>query len=146
MNRVEIMGRLTADPSVKYVEGDNPYTISRYTLAIDRRRKKGKETKADFIPVVAYRGGGDFAAKYFHKGMRVVVCGHLESYSYMNNEGNTIYGMDVQADEQHFADSKISDSQNAYGGGGDSMSPDSQSSDGFINIPDGLDDDGLPFN
>lgn len=146
MNKVEIMGRITAEPLVKYTESDRPVTITRYRLAIDRRRRKGKEVKTDFIPVVAYSGSGDFAAKYFHKGMRVAVCGRLESFSYMNNEGITIYGMEVRADEQFFADGKPSDSQNSYNNGGASMMPDLLPSDGFMNIPDGLDDDGLPFN
>lgn len=146
MNRVEIMGRLTNDPTVKYTQSDHPITISRYTLAVDRRRRKGKETKADFIPVVAYGGAGDFAAKYFHKGMRVVVCGRLESYSYLNNDGITIYGMDLRAEEQEFADGKRTDSPNDNENSEAPTPSGSSVGDGFMNIPDGVDDDGLPFN
>lgn len=146
MNRVEIMGRLTNDPTVKYTQSDHPITISRYILAVDRRRRKGKETKTDFIPVVAYAGAGDFAAKYFKKGMRVVVCGRLQSYSYLNNNGDTIYGMDLRADEQEFADGKRTDPSSNDESGKTATPSNSTVGDGFMNIPDGLDEDGLPFN
>lgn len=146
MNRVEIMGRLTDDPTVKYTQSDKPVTICRYTLAVDRRRRKGKEAKTDFIPVAAYSGAGDFAAKYFHKGMRVVVCGRLESYSYLNNDAVTVYGMDLCADEQEFADGKRGDSQNSDMNGGGFASSGFPVDDGFMNIPDGVGEEGLPFN
>lgn len=150
MNKTIFMGRLTRDPETKYTEGDDPTTITKYTLAVDRRRKKGREEKADYIPCVAFRGAGDFAAKYFKKGMRVAVSGRLQTYTYLNAEGNNVHGFEIVVEEQEFADGKKSDNNPAddnsnYENGGAAISTESDIGDGFMNIPDEY-EDGLPFN
>lgn len=99
MNRVELLGRLTRDPETRY---NNDLAISRYTLAVNRM-KKGE---ADFINIVAFGKAGEFAGRYFHKGMQVAVCGRIQTGSYTNTEGRKIYTTDVIAESQEFAESK----------------------------------------
>jgi len=151
MNRVILMGRLTRDPEVKYSQGERSMAIARYTLAVDRRGRKsdGNEQTADFINIVAFGKAGEFAEKYFRQGMRVLVSGRIQTGNYTNKDGQKVYTTDVIVDDQEFADSK-----NAGGGNGNSAgnqptsrpAPISADSDGFMNIPDGVEDDGLPFN
>ena len=156
MNRVILMGRLTRDPEVRYSQGERSMAITRYTLAVDRRgRARGNQDgdqsqTADFINIVAFDKAGEFAEKYFHQGMRVLVSGRIQTGSYTNKEGQRVYTTDVIVDDQEFADSK-----NANGGGNSGSygyqptsrpSPSSAIGDGFMNIPDGVEDEGLPFN
>ena len=80
MNKVILMGRLVRDPEVRYSQGEEPTAIARYTLAVDRRgtKKKDSEQKeTDFITCIAFRKAGEFAEKYFHQGMRVLISGTL---------------------------------------------------------------------
>ena len=144
MNKVILMGRLTRDPELRYTSGENSMAIARYTLAIDRTIKKQGEQSADFINCVAFSKAAEFAEKYFRQGMRVLVSGRIQTGSYTNKEGQKVYTTEVIVDTQEFADSK---------GAGDSSyksstrsSTSSASIDGFMNIPDGVDDEGLPFN
>ena len=146
MNKVILMGRLTRDPEVKYSQGEKAMAIARYTLAVDRRGKRD-EQNADFINCVAFDKAGEFAEKYFRQGMRVLVSGRIQTGSYTNKDGVKVYTTDVVIEDQEFADSK--------GSGTDSGStpmqtsrptPRAASGDGFMNIPDGVDDESLPFN
>lgn len=148
MNKVILMGRLTRDPKVTYSQGENAMAIARYTLAVDRRGKRDAngEAATDFINCVAFDRAGSFAEQYFKKGMRVLVSGRIQTGSYVNRDGQTVYTTDVVVDEQEFADSK-----GAQGGqtGNQSVpkpTPGSATSGDFINIPDGVEDEGLPFN
>ena len=114
MNKVELMGRLTKDPDVKPAQ-DNSTSVTRYTLAVDRRRSKKTEEEqtADFIGIVAFGSSADFAGKYFKKGMRVAVVGRIQTGSYTNKDGVRVYTTDVVAEDQEFADSKGSGSSEA---------------------------------
>ena len=148
MNRAILMGRLTRDPEVRYTSGERSMAIARYNLAVDRGFKRGdsSEQNADFIPCVAFDKAGEFAEKYFRQGMRVLVSGRIQTGSYTNKEGQKVYTTEVIIDTQEFADSKGA-SDNTGGYQGSSSKPKSSaSSDGFMNIPDGVDDEGLPFN
>ena len=141
MNRVILMGRLTQDPEVRYSQGEESMAIARYVLAVDRRGHKsqdGSEQTADFINCVAFRKAGEFAEKYFRKGMRVLVSGQIRTGSYTNREGRKIYTTDIIVDEQEIKKKKP-DSQDGQAQG-------NPIGDGFMNIPDNVDDDGLPFN
>lgn len=141
MNRVILMGRLTRDPDVKYSQGEKSIAVARYTLAVDRRGKKdpdSNEQQADFINCVAFDRSGEFAEKYFRQGMRVLISGRIQTGSYTNKEGKKVYTTDVVVESQEFADSKNASGQNT--------TPESTSNDGFMNVPDGVDDDTLPFN
>ena len=148
MNKVILMGRLTRDPEVRYsTSGDNQLAIARYTLAVDRRFKRDGDQSADFIRCVAFGRSGEFAEKYFHQGTKVVVTGRIQTGSYTNRDGQKVYTTEVIVEDQEFAESK-----NAAGGneGGyrpaERPAPSSAIGDGFMNIPDGVEDEGLPFN
>ena len=149
MNKVILMGRLTRDPEVRYSQGDNAMAVARYTLAVDRRVSRNNqngEPTADFIQCVAFGRSGEFAEKYFRKGTKVVVTGRIQTGSYTNKDGQRVYTTDVVVEDQEFAESKNA-SQNNGGGGfapADRPSP-SDAGDGFMNIPEGIDEE-LPFN
>lgn len=138
MNKTIIMGRLTKDPDVRYTQTDKPNCIARYTLAVDRRYKKDSDQTADFIPCVAMGKNGEFAEKYFHKGTKINVVGHLQSGSYTNKDGVKVYTLDVFVEEQEFAESKNASASAAQ----TSNSP--ITVDGFVNLPD-TDLEELPF-
>ena len=145
MNRVILMGRLTRDPEVRYTQGERSMAVARYTLAVDRRgaRKSqdGNEQTADFINIVAFDRAGEFAEKYFRQGMRVLVSGRIQTGSYTNKEGQRVYTTDIIADDQEFADSK-----NASAGGKQAPEMGMPIGDGCMSIPDGVEDERLPFN
>ena len=154
MNRAILMGRLTRDPEVRYTSGEKSMAVAHYTLACDRRggrNNNGDQQTADFINIVAFDKAGEFAERYFRQGMRVLVSGRIQTGSYVNKEGQKVYTTDIVVDSQEFADSK-----NSAGGNGDNggygyqptsrPAPTSAIGDGFMNIPDGVEDEGLPFN
>ncbi len=136
MNKTVLMGRLTADPQVRYSQGDNATAVARYTLAVDRQFKRDGDQSADFINCIAFGKRGEFAEKYLRKGTKIAVVGRIQTGSYTNKDGNKVYTTDVVVDEHEFVESKASQ-QN----GGDSAPV---SSDGFTSIPDGIDEE-LPF-
>lgn len=142
MNKVILMGRLTRDPESRYTNGTEPMCITRYTLAVDRRGKKEGQQSADFIGCVAFGKAGEFAEKYFQKGMRIAITGRIQTGSYTNREGQKVYTMDVVIEEQEFAESKGNSSGSSQQEQGQSYPADS---DGFMNIPDGIDEE-LPFS
>ena len=144
MNKVILMGRLTRDPELRYTSGENSMAIARYTLAVDRTIKKQGEQSADFINCVAFSKAAEFAEKYFRQGMRVLVSGRIQTGNYTNKEGQKVYTTEVIIDTQEFADSKGAGDSSYKSSTRSSIS--SASIDGFMNIPDGVDDEGLPFN
>ena len=153
MNRVILMGRLTRDPEVRYSQGERSMAIARYTLAVDRRGRRSQDgdqgQTADFINIVAFDRAGEFAEKYFRQGMRVLVSGRIQTGSYVNKDGQKVYTTDIIVDDQEFADSKGQGGDNSGFGGyqqGTRPAPSSAIGDGFMNIPDGVEDEGLPFN
>ena len=80
MNKVILMGRLTRDPNISYSSGERQTTVARYTLAVDRRRRSdGGEQTADFISCVTFGKSAEFAQKYLHKGMRIVIGGRIST-------------------------------------------------------------------
>lgn len=149
MNKVILMGRLTRDPEVRYSQGENSTAVARYTLAVDRRfRRNDDQQTADFIQCVAFGRSGEFAEKYFRKGLKIAITGRIQTGSYTNQEGQRVYTTDVVVEEQEFAESKAaSDNYQSQGGyvPNDRPSPSAAAGDGFMNIPDGIDEE-LPFN
>ena len=137
MNKVILMGRLTADPEVKYSSGENATAYGRYTLAVDRRFKREGEPTADFIRCVVFGKSAEFANNYFHKGTKIAVDGRIQTGSYTNKDGQKVYTTDVVVENQEFAESKSSGESS--GGSSPSAIP-----EGFVNIPDGIDDE-MPF-
>ena len=140
MNKVILMGRLTRDPEVRYSQGDTPTAIARYTMAVDRRTRKDGEASADFISCVAFGKSAEFAEKYLRKGTKLVVTGRIQTGSYTNKDGAKVYTTDVVVEDQEFAESKAAASGNQEGN-----SQPAASGDGFMNIPEGMDEE-LPFN
>ena len=147
MNKVILMGRLTRDPDVRYSQGAQPLAIARYTLAVDRRfNRNGDEGSADFIGCVAFGRAGEFAEKYFRKGTKVLVTGRIQTGSYTNRDGVKVYTTDVVVEDQEFAESKNSNAGSDGGYVSNNRAPEpSGAGDGFMNIPDGIDEE-LPFN
>ena len=148
MNKVILMGRLTRDPDVRYSQGDSPMAIARYTLAVDRRfRRDNDQQTADFISCVAFGKNGEFAEKYLHQGTKIAAEGRIQTGSYTNKDGNKVYTTEVVVENQEFAESKASASNNEGGFQPQAQSaPTAPAGDGFMNIPDGVEDVGLPFN
>ena len=145
MNKVILMGRLTRDPEVRYSAGENALAIARYTLAVDRRFKRDGDQTADFIGCVAFGKLGEFAEKYLRKGTKVVVTGRIQTGSYTNRDGNKVYTTDVVVEDQEFAESKAASQANGNNYTPARPEPSAASGDGFMNIPDGIDEE-LPFN
>ncbi len=149
MNKVMLMGRLTRDPDIRYSQGENATAVARYTLAVDRRFKRDSDTQtADFISCVAFGRSAEFAEKYLHQGMKMLVTGRIQTGSYTNRDGQKVYTTDVIVEDQEFAESKNADSSRGsrteYGSGSfTAAAPEADS--GFMNIPDGIDEE-LPFN
>jgi single-strand DNA-binding protein len=146
MNKVILMGRLTRDPEVRYTQGERSMAVARYTLAVDRRRRTGNgdNQTADFIQCVAFDRAGEFAEKYFHQGIKVLVTGRIQTGSYTNRDGQKVYTTDVIVEDQEFAESKNASAPSMSGG--PAPAPAAAIGDGFMNIPDGVEDEGLPFN
>ena len=151
MNKVILIGRLTRDPEVRYSQGENALAIARYTLAVDRRFKRPGEPEADFINCVAFGKSAEFAEKYLKQGTKMAITGRIQTGSYTNKEGQKVYTTDVVVEEQEFAESKAAASNHAGSGFESGYQPTSRPtptqavSDGFMNIPDGIDEE-LPFN
>ena len=152
MNKVILMGRLTRDPDVRYSQStDSSMAIARYTLAVDRRFRRDGEATADFINCVSFGRTAEFAEKYFRQGLKIVVSGRIQTGSYTNRDGQKVYTTEVVVEDQEFAESKAASDNYAAShpqaaAPAPSMpTPGAASADGFMNIPDGIDEE-LPFN
>lgn len=140
MNKVILMGRLTRDPEVRYSSGENATAVARYTLAVDRKFKRDGEASADFINCVAFGKTAEFTEKYLYQGIKIVITGRIQTGNYTNKDGIKVYTTDVIVEECEFAESKA-----ASNNGTASANRPEPDADGFMNIPDGIDDEGLPF-
>lgn len=147
MNKVILMGRLTRDPEVRYSQGESSLAIARYSLAVDRRFKRdGDQQTADFINCVSFGKTAEFAEKYFKQGMKVAITGRIQTGSYTNKDGQKVYTTDVVVEEQEFAESKGASAEHGgYQQAAARPEPSQAAGDGFMNIPDGIDEE-LPFN
>lgn len=163
MNKVILMGRLTRDPEIRYSSGAQGTAVCRYTLAVDRSYKREGEPDADFFNIVAFNNRGEFASKYFKKGMMVAIVGELRNNNYTDKDGNKRYNVEIVVSEQYFGESKASFA--ARSGSGDSSSdfapasasgyPKASSSgaknapaqdDGFTPVDEDIEsEEGLPF-
>ncbi|MBO5426209.1 MAG: single-stranded DNA-binding protein [Lachnospiraceae bacterium] len=146
MNKVILMGRLTRDPEVRYSQGAEPLAIARYTLAVDRRGRRdasGSDQTADFIQCVSFGRTAEFAEKYLKQGTKMLITGRIQTGSYTNQEGKKVYTTEVVVEEQEFAESKANATQGGFPQA-DRPAPASASADGFMSIPEGIEND-LPF-
>ena len=141
MNKVILMGRLTRDPQVRYTQGQDSMAIARFTLAVDRRgRKQEGQQDADFPSCVAFGKSAEFVEKYVHQGTKIVLTGRIQTGSYTNKDNIKVYTTEVIAEDIEFAESKA-----AAEGSGGHQKPEQTENDGFMNIPEGIDEE-LPFN
>ena len=152
MNLVELSGRLTAEPKVTYGQGENS-GVAKFSLAVERRFKRDGQPSADFINCVAFGKSAEFVSKYLHKGTKIIASGHIQTGNYTNRDGQKVYTTDVIIDQMEFAESKAASQQNAPQSAPTSApqsvptsAPTSAPQDDFMNIPDGLDGDQLPFS
>lgn len=137
MNKVILMGRLTKDPDVRYTQGNEPMAVAKYTLAVDRRFKSDGEQGADFIRCVAFKKNGEFAEKHLTKGKKIVVEGRIQTGSYENNNGETVYTTDIIVEHHEFAESKAVSEQSRQ-----ATPPPQPDNEDFVDVPN---DDDLPF-
>lgn len=147
MNKVILMGRLTRDPEVRYspTQSGEQMAIARYTLAVDRRYKRDGEQTADFIGCVAFGKSAEFTEKYLKQGTKIAISGRIQTGSYTNKDGNKVYTTDVVVEEQEFAESKAASGQSAPSGAPNPANAAGPApSNGFMSIPEGIEDD-LPF-
>lgn len=147
MNKAIMMGRLTKDPEIRYTQSNEPLCIARYTVAVNRRFKKEGEPDADFIPCVAFGRAGEFAEKFFKKGMMVCVSGRVQVRSWEDAQGQKRWSTEIVLEEQDFAESKASfqaRSGNDSYGGASSGAP-RREPEGFAAISETIDDEDLPF-
>ncbi len=146
MNKVILVGRLTRDPDVRSTANS---TMASFSVAVDRRFKQDGQPDADFPRVIAWGNTAEFIEKYFHKGMKILVEGRIQTGSYKNNDGQTIYTTDVVAEAVEFVESKNASQGSGSGGnnGGQSNNQPAPKTDdeGWMNIPDGVEEE-LPFN
>ena len=157
MNKVILMGRLTRDPEVRYSQGASQTAIARFSIAVDRRFKREGEPDADFFNCTCFGKQAEFVERYLHKGVKVVLSGRVQNDNYTNKDGQMVYSVRIMVDEIEFAESKNAAGGNGDGGynnggynnggfGGGNVAPAaSGAGDGFMNIPDGVDEE-LPFN
>lgn len=139
MNKVILMGRLCADPEVRYSQNENQTAVARYRLAVDRRFKREGDQTADFIPCVAFGKAAQFAEYYLHRGTKIIITGRIQTGNYTNREGQKVYTTDVVVEEHEFAESK------GASAGNNGTTQREADSDGFMNIPDEIGEE-LPFN
>ena len=159
MNKVILMGRLTRDPEIRYSQGASQTAVARFSVAVDRRFKREGEPDADFFNCTAFGKQAEFIERYLRKGTKIVLCGRIQNDNYTNKDGQMVYSVRVMVDEIEFAESKNAssgggDSYNnggsfnnggGYNGGGYNAPAASGAGEGFMNIPDGIDEE-LPFN
>lgn len=132
MNNVNLIGRLTKDPDTRYTT-DN-MAVARFTVAVDRY---GKDAGADFISCVAFKNTAEFIDKYFRKGMKIGITGHIQTGKYGNKDGKTVYTTDVVVDRAEFVEKKA-DAPETIG------QPTENPTDEFMKIPDNIDEE-IPF-
>lgn len=135
LNKVVLIGNLTADPEVKQTQSG--VSVVSFTIAINRRVKKEGQPDADFVSIVAWRKTAELVGQYFKKGKPILVCGSIQSRSYTDNHGNKRYVTEVVADEVGFVESK-SESH----GDASQYVPDAYSQPQFEDVTD---DGDLPF-
>ena len=150
MNKVILMGRLTRDPEVRYSQGASQTAVARFSLAVDRRFKREGEPDADFFNCTCFGKQAEFVERYLHKGIKIVLSGRVQNDNYTNKDGQMVYSVRIMVDEIEFAESKNASQSNDGGNNQMHASPNNSpeymsGTDGFMNIPDGIDEE-LPFS
>lgn len=145
MNKCILMGNLTREPEIRYSQGENSTTIARFSIAVNRRFAREGEDNTDFFNCTAFGKQAEFVEKYFHKGSRMLLIGHIQNNNYTNNNGEKVYSVQIIAEEIEFAERKSNADANTATNGSSASEPKGASNDDFMEIPEGV-EDGLPFN
>jgi len=149
MNKVILMGRLTRDPEVRYSQGEGGSAVARFSLAVDRRFKRAGDADADFFNCTAFGRQAEFVERYLKRGTKMLVTGRIQNDNYTNRDGQRVFSVQIIVEELEFAESKAAAGNNDGGYQNyqpvDRPSPAAAIGDGFMNIPDGIDEE-LPFN
>ncbi|MCF0228350.1 MAG: single-stranded DNA-binding protein [Parasporobacterium sp.] len=165
MNKVILMGRLTRNPEIRYSQNDTSMAVARFTLAVDRRFRKDSENSADFISCVAFGKTAEFFERYAVQGTKMVVEGRIQTGSYTKQDGSKVYTTDVVVENAEFAESRGTASGQPSNGQPQAFQPQrpaqqsysqpasqpqaplmrEAADEGFMQIPDELTDEGLPF-
>ena len=145
MNKAVLMGRLTRDPEIRYSQSNEPLCIARYTIAVNRRFKRDGEADADFIPCVAFGKAGEFAERFFKKGMMVCVSGRIQVRSWEDQQGQKRWSTEIVLEEQDFAESKASFQSRGAGSADAPIAESTGEPEGFAAISETIDDEDLPF-
>ena len=145
MNNVVLIGRLARDPELSYTPS-NQTPLCRFTLAVDRPRRNGEDAGADFIRITVWGKQAETCDRYLNKGRQVAVTGRIQTGSYKNRDGQTVYTTDVVADRVEFLGSGNGNSSNtsntiSFEQAGPAMSG------GFDDLPDTFQaaEDDIPF-
>lgn len=144
MNRLIMMGRLVADPEVRYGAA-NGSAVANFRIAVDRRFKRDGDPDADFFRITAFGRQAEFAEKYLRKGTKILLEGEIRNNNYTGKDGNMVYSDQIIANSIEFAESKNAQPNNGFGGDMGTPAPNTNAGDGFMNIPDGIEEE-LPFN
>ena len=128
---------MVKDPEIRYSQGANTTCVARYALAVDRKFKQEGQPTADFINCIAFGKLGEFAEKYLRQGIKIAVTGRIQTGSYTNKDGNTVYTTDVVVEEQELCESKSQSNSQPQ--------PTQSNDNSWMNIPDGI-EDSLPFS
>ena len=143
MNKVQLVGRLTRDPEIRYSQGENATATARFSVAVNRRFKNSEGNyDADFINCIAFGKSAEFVEKYFKKGMAIGLTGRIQTGSYTNKDGQKVYTTDVVVEETEFVESK--GASNTDNSNASCPTPSVSNNSDFVNIPDGVDEE-LPF-
>lgn len=143
MNSVQLTGRLTRDPDVRYTDGG--LSIARFTLAVNRRFKQENGPDADFISCIAFGKTAEFIEKYFFQGRKMDMNGRIQTGSYTDKDGIKRYTTDIVVENVEFGESKSAGDKSGQQAGRPTPSQAAAPSDGFMNIPDDIDEE-LPFS
>lgn len=144
MNKIFLMGRLTREPEIRYGGQNGDSAVARYSIAVDRRRKREGDPDADFFNLVSFGKQAEFVRDYLHKATKIVIEGEARNNNYTNKNGEKVYGMDIVVSSVEFAESKAASERSSGGGGqnGGQYQPPAQDNDGFMDAPE---DGDLPF-
>lgn len=145
MNNVSLVGRLVRDPEVRYGQNES-VSVAKFSLAVERKWKRDGEPTVDFINCTVFGKSAEFTEKYFRKGMRVAITGRIQTGSYKNKDGQTVFTTEIIVESQEIAQSKSESNESSTVSNSEAgKSPYGSSGDDFMSIPDGIDEE-LPFS
>lgn len=145
MNNVSLVGRLVRDPEVRYVQNES-VSVAKFSLAVERKWKRDGEPTVDFINCTVFGKSAEFTEKYFRKGMRVAITGRIQTGSYKNKDGQTVFTTEIIVESQEIAQSKSESNESSTASNAEAgKSPYGSSGDDFMSVPEGVEDE-LPFS